>query len=60
LQVWKALAGHRLIAKEIGEVINADDSSVRRAIRSMRQKGYEIRGGADGPGYWRPDAPPFG
>lgn len=59
-QVWKALAGHRLIAKEIGEVITADHSSVRRAIGSMRRKGYEIRGGTGGQGYWRPDAPPFG
>lgn len=59
-QVWKALAGHRLIAKEIGEAINADETLVRRAVGKIREKGYEIRGGRDGRGYWRPDAPPLG
>lgn len=59
-QVWKALAGHRLIAKEIGEAIHGDPSLVRRAIATIRKKGYEINGGNRGRGYWRPDAPPLG
>jgi biotin operon repressor len=56
-EVWAALQGKLLTAKQLGQALGITAEAVRKRIKQLNERHHAVKN-TRGAGYYRPDAPP--